>query len=63
MSRQKIIDFFKDRSTEPSTWRGIVLIITALGVQLTPEQADAVVAIGLAVAGSVGVFSKDSRNA
>lgn len=42
--------------SEASTWRGLVLIITALGVQLDPEQIDAIVAAGLAINGLIGVF-------
>lgn len=46
------------RLTEASTWRGIVLILTALGVSLSPDQAEAVVTVGLAVAGAAGVATK-----
>ena len=42
--------------SEASTWRGLVLIITALGVQLDPAQQEAIVATGLALAGLLGVF-------
>jgi sulfur transfer protein SufE len=44
--------------SEASTWRGLVLIITALGVQLDPEQIDAIIAAGLALSGLIGVFWK-----
>lgn len=46
------------RLSEASTWRGIVLILTALGVSLSPEQAEAIVTVGLAVAGAAGVATK-----
>ncbi len=41
---------------EASTWRGLVLILTAAGVRLDPDQEDAIVATGLAIAGLIGVF-------
>jgi hypothetical protein len=44
---------------EPSTWRGIVLITTSLGVTLSPEQAANITAIGLAIAGLIGAAVRD----
>lgn len=40
---------------QPSTWRGIVMISTACGVILSPDQTEAIVAGGLFVAGLIGV--------
>lgn len=45
--------------SEPSTWRGIVWILTAIGLKFDPSQSEAVVTAGLAVAGTIGVFFKD----
>lgn len=42
-----------------STWRGIIAIATALGVTLSPEQANAIIAAGLAAVGLINVFKKD----
>lgn len=47
--------------SEASTWRGLVLIATALGVRLEPEQIDAIVAAGLALSGLIGVFWRRGR--
>jgi hypothetical protein len=44
---------------EPSTWRGIIWIFTALGIALTPEQSEAVIACGMAFAGALGAFIGD----
>lgn len=52
-------DYILDRAKEPSTWRGLVLILTALGVPLAPPMADAIVAVGLAVAGMIGAALPD----
>ena len=49
------------RLHEASTWRGIVALVTACGVAITPEQADAVVATGLAVIGLLGAFLPDAK--
>ncbi len=42
------------RLQEASTWRGLVLIATALGYVLSPDQQEAIVAGGLLVAGLIG---------
>lgn len=47
-----------DRLKEPSTWRGIVLVATALGATLTPEQAEAIVVAGIGITGLIGACSK-----
>jgi len=44
---------------EPSTYRGLVLILTALGVQIEPDQANAIVTAGLGFAGVLGAFLPD----
>jgi hypothetical protein len=44
---------------EPSTWRGIALLITAAGIQLSPDQVSAITSVGLAVSGAIGVFVRD----
>jgi len=49
------------RAQEPSTWRGLVLIATALGVVLSPDQQEAIVAGGLLVAGLIGAAVPDAK--
>lgn len=44
-----------ERLKEPSTWRGVIMLLTAIGVPIAPAMADAIVAAGLAVAGLIGV--------
>ena len=48
-----------ERLKEPSTWRGIVLLLTAIGVPVAPAMADAIVSVGLAIAGLIGVATPD----
>ena len=56
-----IISYIKARLVEPTTWRGIVLIITAAGAKLNPEQTEAIIGAGLALAGLLGVFLPDPK--
>jgi len=50
------------RLQEPSTWRGLVLIATALGAVLSPDQQEAIVTAGLLVAGLIGAAVPDQSS-
>ena len=45
------------RMKEPSTWRGVIYMLTAIGVPIAPAMADAIIAVGLALAGLIGVVT------
>ena len=47
------------RLREPSSWRGIVWLLTVLGLSLRPDQAEAIAIAGTALAGLLGVFLSD----
>jgi len=51
--------FLRARMGEMSTYRGAMLLLTAAGVIVRPEVAEAITAFGLAVAGLLGVFFPD----
>ena len=50
--------YILDRAKEPSTWRGVLLFLTAIGVPIAPAMADHIVTVGLALAGIVGMVTK-----
>lgn len=50
--------YILDRMREPSTWRGALLFLTAMGVPVAPELANHIVTVGLALAGIVGMATK-----
>lgn len=52
-------DYLIDRAKEPSTWRGVILLLTALGVPIAPALAESIISVGLALTGVVGVFTAD----
>ena len=52
------MNFVLERAQEPSTWRGIVLLATALGVSISPELGEAIVSAGLAAAGLIAVATR-----
>lgn len=53
MSKRALIDHLR----QPSTWRGIVLLSSALGYSLKPDVGEAIIALGLAVSGLIGVLA------
>ncbi len=48
-----------NRLREPSTWRGLIWLATAAGITIAPEAIEAIVVLGTAAAGAVGVLTKD----
>ena len=47
------------RLKEPSTWRGLIMLLTGFGVNLSPELASQIVSAGVGVVGVIGLVSKD----
>lgn len=45
--------------SQASTWRGIVMVLTALGLKLSEDQGNSIIEAGLAIAGMIGVFWGD----
>lgn len=56
-----MLKFIKDRLKERSTWLGLIAVVTAAGVALTPEQKEAIASLGVAIGGIVAVFTADAK--
>jgi hypothetical protein len=56
-----MISYIIERLSENSTWRGIVMLLTAVGVQVDPAQSNAIIAAGLALIGLINVFRKQGK--
>lgn len=54
----KIVNILLERLSENSTWRGIILVATALGVKLDPELQNQILAAGLGLVGVIYVLRK-----
>lgn len=54
------MNYLIDRLKEPSTWRGILAMMTAVGVKLHPELQEAIISAGLALIGLVNIFRKEA---
>ena len=48
------------RAKEPSTWRGIILCLIAIGVPIAPAMQEAIITAGLGLAGLIGVVAPDN---
>ena len=56
------MNYLLSRLKEPSTWRGLTLLATTIGLQVSPEQTEAVISVGLLCAGLIGVITSDKGN-
>ena len=56
---EKALAYIVARLQEPTTWRGLVLVVTAFGMQLAPEKQEAIIAAGLLIAGVIGAAVPD----
>jgi hypothetical protein len=55
------MNYLINRLKEPSTWRGIILVIAGVfGYQMPPGIQETVIASGVALAGVVGAVMPDS---
>jgi len=54
----KILSTIVDSLAQNSTWRGLILIATAAGVNLSPELQTQIIAAGLGLVGLINVIRK-----
>lgn len=54
----KIVKYILDQLKDPSTWRGIVMLATSVGLVTEPELANQIIVAGTGVAGLIGVLFK-----
>ena len=54
-----MVEYILARLKEASTWRGIIGLLTAMGISISPEQIDKIVAAGIAAMGVIGAFFGD----
>ena len=51
--------YILNRLTERSTWLGVIALATACGATIETAIAEQIIAAGMAVAGLIGVVTKD----
>jgi hypothetical protein len=55
---KKTIELVLEKLSENSTWRGLILIATAVGVKIEPELQEAILVAGLGLVGLINVVRK-----
>lgn len=58
---KNILNYTLERLAEPSTWRGLLMLGTALGVKTNPELSEPIITAGLSAVGLVNVFRKEPK--
>lgn len=51
-----------ERLNEPSSWRGIFALLTAIGLKLHPELQEAILSVGLSAIGLVNFLRKEKKS-
>ena len=50
-----------ERLKEASTWRGIIMLLTAAGIPIAPEMQNVIISAGLALVGLIGAVAPDNK--
>lgn len=53
-----LINIVIERLKENSTWRGMILVVTALGVKLDPALQEQIIVAGLSLVGLINIIRK-----
>ena len=61
MNLDALKSYLLARAGEPSTWRGLILVATAADTVLSEDQKEAIVTLGLFLAGAIGALFPDRR--
>ena len=55
---KNLLNTLLEKLSENSTWRGIILIATAVGVKIEPELQESIIVAGLGLVGLINVIRK-----
>ena len=58
ITMMSLIQIAISRLSENSTWRGLILVATALGVKMEPELQNQIVTAGLSLVGLINIVRK-----
>jgi hypothetical protein len=53
---KKALSYLADRLSENSTWRGLILFATGIGITIEPEMATKITAVGLGIIGVINIL-------
>ena len=55
---KNLLNTLLEKLSENSTWRGLILIATAVGVKFEPELQESIIVAGLGLVGLINVIRK-----
>ena len=55
---KNILNIVVERLKENSTWRGLILVATALGMKLDPALQEQIIVAGLSLVGLINIVRK-----
>jgi len=58
---KNLITYILNRAQEQSSWRGLILILTSLGVSVEPALQNHIVALGLGLVGLINFLRKEKK--
>lgn len=56
------MNWIMERLQEPSTWRGLIGLLTGAGVVISPALSAQIIAAGLAIMGAINVIRKEKKD-
>jgi hypothetical protein len=56
---KNLITYILNRAQEQSSWRGLILILTACGLRLEPQLQEGILAVGLSAVGLINLLRKE----
>ena len=54
-----LLQWLADRMKEPTTWHGLNILTTAVGVSVRPEIMNAIITLGSAFSGLILIITKE----
>lgn len=61
-AKKRLLATLLPQLQQASTWRGLIMTLTSLGVAIQPQHVALIVSFGTGLAGLVGVFVSDAPN-
>ena len=58
---KNIVVWFIERAKEKSTWYGIIALVSAAGVVVTPELKESIAVAGVALSAVIAAITKDNQ--
>jgi hypothetical protein len=57
-----MIEYIISRLNETSTWRGVIALLTGVGVKIRPDLTEAIISAGMSAMGIINILRKEKKN-